>query len=120
MKRTFKALTILLVAVAITSCGLTSYVSKNVNTTEVCLNRNNFRVVGTVDGTSHSVYVLGFIGGLSKRAVKENALADMYSNAMLTGSQAVVNITEKTVIRNYVLCLRYDYIVNGTIVEFTE
>lgn len=108
------------IAIAFTSClGLSSYVSHNVNTTEVQLNSNNFKVIGNVKGTSHATYVLG-IGGLSKKAAKENALADMYLNAMLTGSQAVANITEKVMVRNYLLWCRYDYVVNGTIIEFTE
>ena len=79
---------------------------------------------GGADGNfpylSHATYVLGIIGGVSRRAIKENAVADMYRNAMLTGSQAVANITETAKVRSYILWTRVEYIATGTIVEFTE
>lgn len=60
--------------------------------TEVQLNQANYRIVGTAQGYSRQVYVFG-IGGLSQKSLKENAIMDMYENANLEGSQAIVNIT---------------------------
>lgn len=60
--------------------------------TEVQLNQANYRIVGTAQGYSRQVYVFG-IGGLSQKSLKENAIMDMYENANLQGSQAIVNIT---------------------------
>ena len=120
VKHAFKVLAPLLVALLLASCGGTSYVSRNQNITQVSLERDNFKVIGSVEGKSHATYVLGIIGGVSRRAIKENAVADMYRNAMLTGSQAVANITETAKVRSYILWTRVEYIATGTIVEFTE
>ena len=100
---------------------------RNLNgvTAEFCRAVTNFlpgRVgrAGIFPYLSHATYVLGIIGGVSRRAIKENAVADMYRNAMLTGSQAVANITETAKVRSYILWTRVEYIATGTIVEFTE
>ena len=60
--------------------------------TEVQLNQANFRIVGTAQGYSRQLYIFG-IGGISKKSLKENAIMDMFENADLKGSQAIVNIT---------------------------
>ena len=49
----------LLVALLLASCGGTGYVSRNQNITQVSLERDNFKVIGSVEGKSHATYVLG-------------------------------------------------------------
>ena len=108
-------------ALSLSSCGITGHqVSKyNVAQTQLQLSQKNFKVVGNVEGSSHATYVLG-IGGISRRAIKENAIADMYRNANLTGAQMVTNITTTVKRRFYLLWSQYDYIASGQIIEFTE
>ena len=77
------------------------------------------KVIGNVEGSAHATYVLG-IGGVSKRAIKENAIADMYRNACLTGAQAVTNVTTTMKARFYLFWWEYDFIASGQIIEFTE
>ena len=71
-----------------------------------------------VSSSAATTYVLG-IGGLSKKALKQNAVADMISKANLEGSQAVINITTK-VSRKVITPLFVKEIVTayGTVVEF--
>lgn len=110
-----------LAAVMLSSCGMTSHRISNYNVaqTTLKLSCDNFEVIGNVEGTSHATYVLG-IGGVSRRAVKENAIADMYRNANLTGAQAVINVTTTVKARFYFLWVKYDFIASGQIIEFTK
>lgn len=91
----------------------------NVAQTTLHLSRENFRVVGNVEGSAHATYVFG-IGGVSRRAVRENAIADMYRNAHLTGAQAVTNVTTTVKTRFYLFWWEHDFIASGQIIEFTE
>lgn len=88
------------------------------NSPTVELKQNNFHVVKHVSSSAATTYVLG-IGGLSKKALKQNAVADMISKANLEGSQAVINITTK-VSRKVITPLFVKEIVTayGTVVEF--
>lgn len=75
-------------------CGQSFYPTQNHNlvTTNVNISEANFRVVGLVEGQAKASYVLG-IGGLSGKALRSNAYADMVRNANLKGSQMIVNAT---------------------------
>ena len=110
-----------LVAFSLSSCGSTRHMVSNYNVaqTQLVLSGDNFRVIGNVEGRAHATYVFG-IGGLSKAAVEENAIADMYRNADLSGAQAVTNVTTtvKTRVFPFVVC--YEYIASGQVIEFTE
>ena len=108
-------------ALLLSSCGITGHQVSNYNVaqTQLQLSQKNFKVVGNVEGSSHATYVLG-IGGISRRAIKENAIADMYRNANLTGAQMVTNITTTVKRRFYLFWSQYDYIASGQIIEFTE
>ena len=105
----------------LTSCGVTSHMISNYNVaqTQLVLSKDNFRVIGDVEGRARATYVFG-IGGLSRKAVRENAIADMYRNARLTGAQAVNNITTTVKVRSYLFVVEYEFIASGQIVEFTE
>lgn len=92
-----KKLFIGVVAMATTllvGCGQSFYPTDNHNlvATNVHISEANFRVVGLVEGQAKATYILG-IGGLSGKALRSNAYADMVRNANLKGSQMIVNAT---------------------------
>lgn len=117
---------ILLIAVfvmslMVSSCGFTQHsTSQSIGTqTKVELTKANFRVIGLVEGESTQTYVLG-IGGLSPKSMKESALTEMYKNANLTGSQAIINTNVFFRKESYILWMNAKAIATGTIIEFIE
>lgn len=80
-------------ALLCTSCGISRQATdnRNVTQTEVVLAKKNYKVVKQVEGESSQNYWFG-IGGLSKKSLGESAMSDMYKNANLTGSQAIIDI----------------------------
>lgn len=116
MKKLFSSL---LVGMLLTGCGITQHLThnQNITQTEILLTSNNYRIVTTVEGTAEATHIFG-IGGLSRRALKENAYADMVKNAKLHGSQAIINIntTEK---RQCILIYTHRKVITrGTVIEF--
>ena len=90
------------------------------NSPVVTLTQNNFHVVKHVEATATVTRVLG-IGGLSKRALKQNAVADMMKKANLSGSQTVVNVTTKVSTRVWTpLYIQTIITAYGTVVEFDK
>lgn len=89
----------ILLAVAIataglmTSCAVSEHLTSNRNVmqTNVELSKNNFQVIGTAQGSATVIRVFG-IGGLSLKAIRANAYAEMVKNANLSGSQALINV----------------------------
>lgn len=81
------------VALLTTSCGLSRQATNNQNVTqtEVVLAKKNYKIVGRVSGESSQNYWFG-IGGLSKKSLGESAMSEMYKNADLKGSQAIINV----------------------------
>ena len=73
-------------AAALTSCGLGSNLTSNQNSlqTNVVLNKNNYKVVKTINGEATATYIFG-IGGLSAKALRDNATSNMIKNAKLDG-----------------------------------
>ncbi len=109
-----------IVSLCLTGCGAAVH-SNGLNAdailTNVTLTENNYRIVGESIGTASATYVFG-IGGLSRRAVTENATADMIRNADLRGPQAIINKTVDVKIRNYIIVVEVDVTVSGQIIEF--
>lgn len=91
----------------------------NISETQVVLDKANFTVIGKVSGSASASYVLG-IGGLSQKSLKGNAVAAMYENANLTGSQAIINVTFKQRVSCILICSEIEYTASGTIVEFFD
>ena len=81
----------------LSSCGISSNLTSNLNLnqTNVILSQNNYHVVGTVEASVSSSYFLG-IGGLSKKALHNNAVAELTKKANLSGAQALINVTVKS------------------------
>lgn len=106
----------------LTGCAahLLSVSNNNLNQTEIVLTQKNFKVVGQVEGEATATYILG-IGGLSKKAIRANAIAKMYKAANLKGSQTIINTTVKQTVGGLVpLWVEATYTATGTIIEFTE
>lgn len=105
-------------------CGCSAHLynasNYNISETQVVLDDANFKVVGSAEGSVTASYVFG-IGGLSQKALKGNAIAEMYKNANLTGSQAIINVTFKERVSSYVLVYsQIEYTATGTIIEFVD
>ncbi|MBR1834899.1 MAG: heavy metal-binding domain-containing protein [Bacteroidales bacterium] len=101
--------------------GCTGYNRMTYNTmnqTKVVLDKANFEVIGQVEGVYSTEYIFG-IGGHTKAAMRENAAQQMYKNANLRGSQAIINVTYSTSHRT-ILGVYSEYTVTayGTVIEF--
>ena len=83
------------------------------------LDKANFTVIGTVSGSAKASYILG-IGGLSQKSLKGNAVTEMYENANLTGSQAIINVVFKQRVSNVLIYSEIEYTASGTIIEFFD
>lgn len=80
-------------AFSLTGCvGAAATISNNRTQTQVVLSENNFQVVGQAYGEASATYICG-IGGLSKKALYNNAINEMSKNANLTGAQTLTNTT---------------------------
>ena len=102
------------------SCGVANTVSNNISATKVTLSENNFKVVGQAYGEATATYICG-IGGLSKKALKNNAINEMSKNAKLTGAQSLVNITTNASIKMITpLYMQVTYTATANIIEFTK
>lgn len=109
-------------AMVLTSCSTHFYSSSNasVSKTEVVLSQKNFKIVGQAEGVATVTQVLG-IGGCSQKAVRANAVSEMFKNAKLTGSQTITNINVKQAITGVPpFYYHTTYSATGTIIEFTE
>ena len=103
-------------------CSTQFYQSSNNNLsqTQVVLSQDNFRTVGEVEGISVATRILG-IGGLSKKSVRANAVAEMFKNAKLSGSQTIVNINVKQAQVGFPpFYWRTVYTATGTVIEFVN
>lgn len=110
-----------LAAILFTGCaGIHTMSTGNymANSPTVELSQNNFHVVKQVSSSATCTYICG-VGGLSNKALKQNAVADMITKANLTGSQTIINITTK-VSRTMItfFYIRVTVIAQGTVVEF--
>lgn len=117
-----KKLSVIFSLILLSSCSSHLYSTHNYNVseTQVVLNEANFVVVGKAEGSASITQVLG-IGGLSRKSLKGNAVADMYSKANLTGSQTIINVHLKHHIAGlYPLFAQITYTATGTIIEFFE
>lgn len=122
MKKIISLLMLVAVVYAVSSCGVAmSGVNSSRNTgslTRYTLDKKNFRVLGSAYGQSGAVYVFG-IGGM--KDATNLAVANMYKDANLSGSQAVVDVyVEKKVSAVLFFWVKVVYEARGTIIEFVE
>lgn len=120
-----KSLLKLFVAVAavfmLTGCGISTQLTSNTNLiqTEVVLSQNNFNVVKNVSASAAETYFFG-IGGLSKKALQSNAIAELTKKANLTGSQALINVTVKYNAKMILCYTKITAYAEGTVIEFNK
>ncbi len=98
MKKSVIISVAILIAMSLNSCGVTATSFNGSSETKLVLKEKNFHVVGQAYGEAKAVYVLG-IGGLSKKALRANAIDELSRNVKLTGSQALANITIHTSVK---------------------
>lgn len=105
----------------LTSCSVSRQATdnRNVTQTEVVLAKKNYKVIGMAEGTSAQNYWFG-IGGLSKKSLGESAMSDMYKNANLKGSQAIINVNVSYKNKFILIHNQTKAIATGTIIEFVE
>ena len=120
MKKLFLICAVAISALTFGSCGVASTVANNWTETKVLLAENNFKVVGQAYGEASATYICG-IGGLSKKALKNNAINEMSKNANLTGAQTLTNVTTNASIKMVTpLFVQVTYTATANIVEFTK
>lgn len=103
------------------SCGVSQNLTTNanLNQTNVVLSQKNFHVVKNVKADVSATYVFG-IGGLSKKALHNNAVAELTKAANLTGSQALVNVTVKNSSKMVLFVGKVTCYAEGTVIEFDK
>lgn len=121
MKKLQKIALAALVAISLTGCGISSNLTSNMNNnvTNVTLSHKNYHVVKTVSTSVSGSYVFG-IGGLSKRALRDNAVAQLTKEANLTGSQALINVSVKQSTKLILIYMGVTFTAEATVIEFDE
>ena len=118
--KAIKFLCISLLAVFFSGCAglnMTPYANDPVET-KVVLSKSNYHIVKEVSGEWSATYVFG-IGGLSKKALNNNAISEMYKNAELKGNQQIINITTTQSVESWALI--YSKVrakAHGYVIEF--
>ena len=120
--KAIKFLFVSLLAVLFASCSglnMTPYATDPVET-KVVLSESNYHIVKEVSGEWSATYVFG-IGGLSKKALNNNAISEMYKNAELQGNQQIINITTTQSVESWALIYsKVRAIAHGYVIEFEE
>ncbi len=108
-------------ALACTSCSFSREATgnQNLNQTEVVLAKKNYRVIGQATGVSTQNYVFG-IGGMSQKSLGQSAMSEMFKNANLSGSQAIINVNVAYKNKLVLIHTKSKAIATGTIIEFVD
>jgi hypothetical protein len=115
----FMIITSILLSGCGVNSGLVNQYSVNGANTNVVLQKNNFKVIGTVSGEATDKYLF-FIGGFKQNLVAK-AKQNMIESAKLDGtSKAIINLTLEEHNKFIFLYLKRTIIVHGTVIEFTE
>lgn len=111
------------VGLLVSSCGITKQATSNLNQlqTQVVLSEANYKVIGTATGEVTQKYVFGF-GGISKKALGDAAMSDMFNNADLQGgSRAIINANIKYDVETYLgIYTKVKVTATGVIIEFEK
>lgn len=111
-----------IVGLLFSSCGINREATSNTNQlqTQVVLQKKNYKVIGTVTGTSTQNYFFG-IGGMSKKSMTESAVSDMMKKAdLMGGARAIINVNVQYKSKLILFYNQMKAIATGTIIEFTE
>ena len=114
---------LLLSSILLSSCGVNRalVLNLNQNSTQVVLQKKNFKVAERISGSAEVRYVL-FIGGMRQTRLYANAYADMISKAGLNaGPKALTNyITEEHLGGVPPFFYKRTVTVSAQVIEFTE
>ena len=123
MRKTILSLFTLITLGSLTSCGVNTAVTANLNnnTTQVQLSNANFHVVDRISGSAEVSYIF-FIGGMSVHQLYENAYAKMMAKADLSkGARAVCNVlTEEQIEGVMPFYFTRTITVSANVIEFTK
>ena len=123
MRKTILSLFTLITLGSLTSCGVNTAVTANLNsnTTQVQLSNANFHVVDRITGSADVSYIF-FIGGMSVHQLYENAYAKMMAKADLSkGARAVCNVlTEEQIEGVMPFYITRTITVSANVIEFTK
>lgn len=117
-----KKILLFVAVLSLSGCSTHMYQTSNYNVseTQVVLDQANFEVCGKAEGNASNTYVFG-IGGLSRKALRGNAVAAMYEDANLKGSQTIINVYFKKRQMGFApFYWNTTYTATGTIVEFRD
>lgn len=112
----------MMVAICLSSCGFNMQptLNHNLSQTQVLLQNDEFKIIGKASGEASATYILG-IGGLSQKAIYNNAIADMFNKTNLSGSQTIVHINVHQHIGGVPpFYVKARYFASGIIVEFNN
>ena len=122
MKKILTLLFVTAIVLSLSSCATHSGLTSNVNssTTNVVLEKNNYKIIQKVKGTASGTSVFG-IGG-SFRPLIERARTEMLENAGLIGTaRAVINETVEVNNKSYAGIVNMKTVsVSAYVVEFKE
>ena len=111
-------LAVILLAGCGVSSGLMNQYSVNGANSNVVLQKDNFKVLGTVSGEASDSYLF-FIGGKTKNLIAI-AKKNMIEKAGLVGtSKAIINITLEEHNKFAFVYIKKTITVHGTVIEFT-
>ena len=120
VRLTFTPIAVAFCAIMLSSCaGYNKSQTDDRGQALVTLNQNNYRVVSRVSGEVSCHRILGFIGGLSDQYLKHSAISNMYDNAHLQGSQAIIDIHVVKSTKVGIFVTDEVMIATGTVIEFT-
>ena len=129
MKKLILSLLSIVLLGSMSSCGFYSHLTgnQNQNQTSVVLKEANYRIVENISSEVSQTYIFG-MGGLRKRALKENAIDKMLNEArqknpeLMSGSKAVINITTSENVRIIIppIYIKRTIMAHGTVIEFTK
>ena len=110
-------------AIFLSSCGINNALiaNHNMNSTQVQLAGNNFKVIDKVSGSSDVTYILCF-GGMNKKRLYENAYSAMMDKANLKGSAGAITntVTEEHLGGVPPFYYTRTVTVSGNVIEFTK
>jgi hypothetical protein len=122
MKKILSVIFVITIVCSLSSCAIHSGLTSNMNnhTTNVVLQKNNYKIIQKVKGTATSTSVFG-IGG-SFRPLIEKARTKMLESAGLIGTtRAVISETVETNNKNYVGIVNQKTVtISAYVIEFTE
>jgi len=114
MKRFLSILLVACLALTVTGCATTSYMSV---ANSASISQANFHIVGPIQREYTATYILIFGGG-SKKAALEHAIADMTRQLKPNQALAYINVVESSKIPIIPIIHTQTTHISATIIEY--